>query len=69
MSQTGDFSFLLLPILGLLILFILNIMTSIWAYRDAIRNGKSKEYSLLVLLATLFFPIAGLIVYLIIRRD
>ncbi|SET92796.1 hypothetical protein SAMN05421676_11134 [Salinibacillus kushneri] len=62
---------LILPILFffLLILFILNIFTSIWAYRDSIRKGNSKEYAIVVLIGTLFFPIVGLIVYLIIRND
>ncbi|MDT8860403.1 PLD nuclease N-terminal domain-containing protein [Alkalihalobacillus sp. MEB130] len=47
---------------------ILNILTSIWCYRDSLRNGNSKEYSLLWLVATLFFPVIGVIIYLIIRR-
>nr|WP_249414149.1 PLDc N-terminal domain-containing protein [Alteribacter keqinensis] len=67
--QLTDLSFFLIPILVILFIFLLNIITSIWAYRDALRNGNSKEYSLLVLIATLFFPILGLIVYLVIRRD
>jgi hypothetical protein len=50
-------------------LFILNIVTSIWAYRDSLRNGNSKEYAIVILIATLFFPVLGLIVYLIIRND
>ena len=50
-------------------LFILNIVTSIWAYRDALRKGKSKEYSLIVLVATIFFPVVGLIIYILIRND
>ncbi|WP_168118872.1 hypothetical protein [Paenibacillus sp. HB172176] len=52
----------------LLILFLLNIVTSIWAYNDAKRLGKSNEYALLILLGTLFFPVMGLIVYIVIRR-
>ncbi|RPF52287.1 PLDc N-terminal domain-containing protein [Aquisalibacillus elongatus] len=51
------------------ILFILNIFTSIWAYRDSIQKGNSKEYAIIVLIGTLFFPLLGLIVYLIIRND
>ncbi|WP_307329760.1 hypothetical protein [Evansella vedderi] len=51
------------------ILFLLNILTSIWAYRDSLRNGNSKEFSIIVLIGTLFFPVLGLIVYLVIRRD
>lgn len=58
--------FVLLVVFGL---FILNIATSIWAYRDAISRGNSKEYAIVILLATIFFPILGLIVYLIIRHD
>ncbi|WP_408607214.1 PLDc N-terminal domain-containing protein [Lottiidibacillus patelloidae] len=49
--------------------FILNILTSIWAYRDALRKGNSKEYAVIILVATICFPIVGLIVYLIIRKD
>jgi pilus assembly protein TadC len=49
--------------------FILNIVTSVWAYRDSLRKGNSKEYAIVVLIGTLFFPILGLIVYLIIRGD
>ncbi|MCL7747956.1 MULTISPECIES: PLDc N-terminal domain-containing protein [Halalkalibacter] len=47
---------------------ILNIITSIWCYRDSLRQGNSKEYSLLWLVATLFFPVVGVIIYLIIRK-
>ncbi|SFJ90906.1 Phospholipase_D-nuclease N-terminal [Halobacillus dabanensis] len=50
-------------------LLILNIVTSVWAYRDSIRKGKNSTYSLVVLIGTLFFPLVGLIVYLIIRND
>lgn len=49
-------------------LFLLNIATSVWAYLDAKRMGKSNEYAVLLLIGTLIFPIAGLIVYLLIRR-
>jgi uncharacterized membrane protein YagU involved in acid resistance len=52
-----------------LLAFALNIVTSIWAYRDALRKGNSKEYGIVVLIGTLVFPILGLIVYLIIRND
>lgn len=61
--------FFILFILFGLVLFILNIVTSVWAYRDSIRKGKSQGYTLVVLLGTLFFPVVGLIVYLIIRND
>lgn len=50
-------------------LFILHIALCVWAYRDAIRHGRSREFALLVLVALLFFPIVGLIVYLVIRGD
>ena len=50
-------------------LLVLNIVTSVWAYRDSRRRGKSSEFAIIVLLATLIFPVVGLIVYLIIRND
>ncbi|MFA9559264.1 PLDc N-terminal domain-containing protein [Evansella sp. AB-rgal1] len=61
--------FLFLFLLIGLGLFILNIVTSIWAYRDSLRHGNSKEFSIVVLIGTLFFPVVGLIVYLVIRKD
>ncbi|MBW5469740.1 MULTISPECIES: PLDc N-terminal domain-containing protein [Brevibacillus] len=72
MVQVGDASptfFVLLPILLILLLNVINIVISIWAYRDARRRGNSKEFSIIVLIALLFFPIIGLIVYLVIRKD
>lgn len=63
------FGFFFLFILFGLGILILNIATSIWAYRDSIRQGNSKEYAIIVLLATIFFPVIGLIVYIIIRND
>ncbi|WP_025028054.1 PLDc N-terminal domain-containing protein [Caldalkalibacillus mannanilyticus] len=50
-------------------LLLLNIITSIWAYRDSLRKGHSKEYAIIVLIGTLVFPVIGLIVYFIIRND
>ncbi|MFF0825429.1 PLDc N-terminal domain-containing protein [Brevibacillus sp. NPDC003359] len=72
MVQVGDASstfFVFLPLLLFLFLNIINIVISIWAYRDARRRGNSKEFSIIVLVALLFFPIIGLIVYLVIRKD
>ena len=60
--------FLVFLIFGLGLL-VLNIVTSVWAYRDSIRKGQHSTYSLVVLVGTLFFPLVGLIVYLIIRND
>lgn len=61
---------LFFPIILLFVLggFLLNLLTSIWCYRDSLNQGNSKEYSLLILVATLFFPVLGFIIYLIIRR-
>ncbi|MCM3716434.1 PLDc N-terminal domain-containing protein [Alkalihalobacillus oceani] len=61
---------LFFPIVLLFVLggFLLNLFTSIWCYRDSLNQGNSKEYSLLILVATLFFPVLGFIIYLIIRR-
>ncbi|QRG70608.1 PLDc N-terminal domain-containing protein [Brevibacillus choshinensis] len=59
----------LLPFLFILALNLINILISIWAYRDSRQRGNSKEFSIIVLVALLFFPIIGLIVYLVIRKD
>ncbi|MCE7792249.1 DUF4281 domain-containing protein [Salipaludibacillus sp. CUR1] len=61
--------FLMLILLFGLGVFLLNIFTSIWAYRDSLRKGNSKEFSIVVLIGTLFFPVIGLLIYLIIRHD
>ncbi|MGZ0052630.1 PLDc N-terminal domain-containing protein [Brevibacillus gelatini] len=60
---------MLLPLLLFLLFNVINILISIWAYRDSRRRGNSKEFSVIVLIALLFFPVIGLIVYLIIRKD
>ncbi|WP_437181942.1 hypothetical protein [Salirhabdus salicampi] len=62
-------AFLIYILLFGLVLIVLNIITSIWAYKDAIKKGNSKEYAIVVLIGTLFFPVIGLIIYLIIRND
>ncbi|MED1782024.1 PLDc N-terminal domain-containing protein [Brevibacillus fortis] len=72
MVQIGDAPstfIVFLPLLLFLFLNIINIVISIWAYRDARRRGNSKEFSIIVLVALLFFPIIGLIIYLVIRKD
>jgi uncharacterized membrane protein YhaH (DUF805 family) len=51
------------------IFFIIHITICVWAYRDARRRGRSPEFALIVLVALFFFPILGLIVYLLIRND
>nr|WP_220127190.1 hypothetical protein [Halobacillus locisalis] len=51
------------------VLLLLNVITSVWAYRDAKHKGKSALYCLVVLIGTLFFPVGGLIIYAIIRND
>ncbi|TWI59860.1 PLDc N-terminal domain-containing protein [Halalkalibacter nanhaiisediminis] len=63
-----DLIFLPIALLFVVGGFILNVVTSIWCYRDSLRQGNSKEYSLIILVATLFFPIAGFIIYLVIRK-
>ncbi|REK71646.1 PLDc N-terminal domain-containing protein [Paenibacillus paeoniae] len=67
MASVGIFGLLMLLIM--FTLFILNIATSVWAYRDAKRLGRSNEYALLILIGTIVFPVIGLIIYLIIRKD
>ncbi len=46
---------LLIPLLFGLGLLLLNIITSIWCYKDSLAKGNSKEYGLIVLFGTLFF--------------
>jgi hypothetical protein len=52
-----------------ILLFILHIVVCVWAYRDCLRRGKSSEFAVIVLVGLLFFPVVGLIVYLVIRND
>ncbi|RKN75027.1 PLDc N-terminal domain-containing protein [Paenibacillus ginsengarvi] len=52
-----------------LLLLVLHILVCVWAYRDCISRGRSSEYAIVVLVALLFFPVAGLIVYLLIRNN
>lgn len=52
-----------------LLLFVLHIVLCVWAYRDCCRRGKSQEFALIVLIGLFFFPLLGLIVYLLIRND
>ncbi|RUS43597.1 PLDc_N domain-containing protein [Cohnella sp. AR92] len=52
-----------------ILLFIAQVAICVWAYRDALNKGRSQEFAILVLLGLFFFPILGLIVYLIIRND
>ncbi|UVI29766.1 hypothetical protein L1F29_30895 [Paenibacillus spongiae] len=56
-------------ILFILIFFVLHIAICVWAYRDSIRRGKSSEFAIIVAVGLLFFPLVGLIVYLLIRND
>ena len=51
------------------LLFILHIAICVWAYRDALEKGRSQEFALLILIGLFFFPVLGLIVYLLIRND
>lgn len=67
--QFDPFTLFGIVIVAALVLFLLNILTSIWAYRDSQRKGNSREFNIIVLLGTLFFPIIGLIAYLIIRYE
>jgi len=66
--ETNPLNIVLVLIL-ILIGAIINIITSIWIYRDAIRRGNSNEYALIVLFGTLFLPFIGGLVYLIIRKN
>nr|WP_233168097.1 hypothetical protein [Paenibacillus roseus] len=56
-------------ILFMLFSLIFHIALCVWTYRDATRNGRSFEFALLAVVAVLFFPIVGFIVYLLIRSN
>ncbi|MDC3416548.1 hypothetical protein [Aquibacillus salsiterrae] len=63
------FSFIFVFLFIAIAIFLFNVITSIWAYKDAKQRGKSSEFALIVLIGTLIFPVLGLIVYLVIRND
>lgn len=71
MNKEGIKMFSFMALLGLISigLFVLHIAVCIWAYRDCLRRGKSSEFALIALVALLFFPVMGLIIYLLIRQD
>ncbi|TDF97072.1 PLDc N-terminal domain-containing protein [Paenibacillus piri] len=71
MSNTGFlFSGMIIVVFVLsVLLFLLHIVLCVWAYRDCLQRGKSQEFALIVLVGMLFFPVMGLIIYLIIRND
>ncbi|PWW02460.1 phospholipase D-like protein [Paenibacillus cellulosilyticus] len=52
-----------------LLFFVLHIVSIVWAYRDAVRRGNEPIYALGVAALIFFFPIIGLIVYLLIRSN
>lgn len=67
-------SFVGFGIIGILTLllglffFLLHIAVCVWGYNDARRKGRSPEFAILVVLGLLFFPVVGLIIYLLIRN-
>lgn len=52
-----------------LFFFLLHIAVCVWGYNDARRKGRSPEFAILVVLGLLFFPVVGLIIYLLIRNN
>ncbi|MBT2765006.1 PLDc N-terminal domain-containing protein [Paenibacillus sp. ISL-20] len=52
-----------------LFFFFLHIAVCVWGYNDARRKGRSPEFAILVVLGLLFFPVVGLIIYLLIRNN
>ncbi len=52
-----------------LMFFVLHILECVWAYRDSLNRGYSQEFAILVLIGIFFFPLLGLIVYLLIRKN
>ncbi|MEC0207184.1 PLDc N-terminal domain-containing protein [Paenibacillus lautus] len=68
-------SFVGVGVIGILTLllglffFLLHIAVCVWGYNDARRKGRSPEFAILVVLGLLFFPVVGLIIYLLIRNN
>jgi len=60
MSSIGFFWFVQL---------VLQIVLSTWAFKDARKKGHSKEFAAVVMLGVLLVPLAGAIVYFLIRDD
>jgi type IV secretory pathway TrbL component len=52
-----------------IVLLVIHIALVVWAYRDCVSRGKSQEFALITLIGLMFFPVLGLIVYLLIRND
>ncbi|WJH33105.1 hypothetical protein N6H14_23485 [Paenibacillus sp. CC-CFT747] len=48
---------------------MIHVALCVWAYRDSRRRGRSQEFGLLAAVGLFFFPVLGLVVYLIIRND
>jgi len=67
--MSGFGIFIIFPLIFILVTFVLHIAVCVWSYRDAIRKGRSQEFALIVLVALLFFPVIGFIIYLLIRND
>jgi len=64
------FGFMVLLMLGvMLVLFVIHIITIVWTYRDAIRQGRDPLYALVFAGIIFFFPILGFIVYLLVRKS
>ncbi|WNQ13551.1 hypothetical protein MJA45_11210 [Paenibacillus aurantius] len=51
------------------VFFVIHVALCVWAYRDSRRRGRTQEFGLLAAVGLFFFPVLGLVVYLIIRND
>ncbi|MFO1442654.1 PLDc N-terminal domain-containing protein [Bacillus sp. Bva_UNVM-123] len=69
MLDYGFYAYIIFWFLIILIVIALPIIILVWAYKDAINNGKSSGYALGILFLILFFPILGLLIYLLIRKS
>ncbi|AYB46551.1 hypothetical protein V4V36_31335 [Paenibacillus lautus] len=69
MSFVGVGIFGIVTLLMVLFFFLLHIAVCVWGYNDARRKGRSPEFAILVVLGLLFFPVVGLIIYLLIRNN
>ncbi|WP_164779520.1 PLDc N-terminal domain-containing protein [Paenibacillus kobensis] len=75
MNDTGGavatgFGFMVLLFLFIgIALFVIHLITIVWTYRDAVRQGHDPLYALVFAGIIFFFPILGFIVYLLVRKS
>jgi hypothetical protein len=66
-----DLSWIFAPFVFLfgIAIFAVHILIVVWGYKDARKKGRSDVYALGIALMLVFFPVLGIIVYLLIRNN